>query len=663
MNRKSILPLSVLGLATLMLVHPAAARAASSRWISVGPAGGDARAFASSPTDPHHLYLGTTDSWIYESVNDGATWMRLAQLGKVDDLVVDNLVIDESDPRTLYAGAWQMDENGGGIYISHDGGRTWTSNPEMEGKSVRSLAQAPSNPKMLVAGAISGVYRSKDGGRTWTQISPQSSGEIHKVESIAIDPNDPRIIYAGTWHLPWKTTDGGATWHNIKEGLIDDSDVFSIILDPKFPSTVYLSACSGIYKSESAGEQFKKVQGIPSTARRTRVLMQDPKNLNVVYAGTTEGLYKTLDGGTAWTRMTGPDVIINDIYVDPQNPQRVLLATDRSGVLASDNAGASFEASNRGISQRQVTALLQDARHPETMYAGVVNDKLYGGVFVTEDGGRNWTQRSQGLDGRDVFSLAQADDGAILAGTNRGLFRWNGDRWEADNKVVNVREKTVYVVRHHKKVARTIKEGEKISAIETGVSDLSLSGPVWFAATGQGVYSSSTHGATWSGPVLDKSHSHFVSSHDGVVVAAGRTDLSESTDGGEHWDPVPMPARLTSVGALATSPDGALWVGGREGAFFSEDHGQSWKTLALPISGIDSIDYDAALGRVVVTSWNSDLVFAVNPDDKSWKWWNAGWRVRMVHSMDGHLVGASLYDGVVVQQQSDGVGASEEARR
>ena len=63
----------------------------------------------------------------------------------------------------------------------------------------------------------------------------------------------PNVIYAGTWHLPWKTTDGGATWTSIKQGIIEDSDVFSILVDPKQPKVVYLSACSGIYKSEDGG--------------------------------------------------------------------------------------------------------------------------------------------------------------------------------------------------------------------------------------------------------------------------------------------------------------------------------------------------------------------------------------------------------------------------
>jgi len=51
--------------------------------------------------------------------------------------------------------------------------------------------------------------------------------------------------------------------------------------------------------------------------------MQDPSNRLVVYAGTTEGLYKTSDGGRNFTRMTGPDVIVNDVFVDPRNANHV----------------------------------------------------------------------------------------------------------------------------------------------------------------------------------------------------------------------------------------------------------------------------------------------------------------------------------------------------
>ena len=394
---------------------------AQSPWTVVGPAGGDARAFASFPGQPKHLLLGTTNSWLYESMDEGGSWRRLAKLGGDDGFVLDSIQVDSADAATIYVGTWKNSVDGG-LWISHDGGRTWSETPRLKGQPVHALAQAPSDPHILYAGTLQGVFCSKDGGATWTQISPPGSHEIHEIESLAVDPGDPGTVYAGTWHLPWKTSDGGKTWHNIKQGLIVDSDVFSIIVDPEHPHTVYLSACSGIYKSENAGTLFHKIQGIPSEARRTRSLMQDPEKRDVVYAGTTEGLYKTADAGKSFMRMTDADVVVNDVYVDPADSNRVLLATDRSGVLESEDGGATFTPSNQGISERKVAAVLVDRDNPELLYAGVVNDKEYGGVFRSNDGGAHWEQLGTGLDGRDVFALAETKDGRVVAGTGHGIF-------------------------------------------------------------------------------------------------------------------------------------------------------------------------------------------------------------------------------------------------
>ncbi len=644
---------------------PSSPDASAISWVPVGPDGGDARAFAGDPTDSKHIYLGTTNSWIYQSRDDGATWQRLAKLSKKDDLIIDNIVVDESDPKTMYVGAWVVDHPDGGIFISHDAGVTWTKAASMDGQSVRALTQAPSNPKELVAGALKGIFQSDDGGVSWKQISPPASNELHEVESIAIDPKDPHTIYAGTWHLPWKTTDDGANWHNIKNGLIDDSDVFSIIIDPKDPQTVYTSACSGIYKSLNAGEEYKKIQGIPSTARRTRVLMQDPTNGSIVYAGTTEGLYRTTSAGTNWSRLTGPDVIINDVYVDPKNNQHVLLATDRSGVLLSNDQAASFKAANDGFSQRQVSALLVDVKNPQTIYVGVVNDKIYGGVFISNDSGKTWSQQSGGLDGRDVFSMAQSADGVLLVGTGHGIFRYDNSLWKPDGKLVTKEEKTVTVVRKGKKLKDTKIVEKEGGLLDARVNHLDLTGSTWYAATTNGIYMSDNQGASWhGGPVLEKTDFLSIRAAGSLVLASRRASLMVSQDGGTNWQPMSLPAPLTAANTIAVTPSGSLWVGGREGVFFSEDKGATWTQMkTLPVSNINNLSYDSDLKRIMVTSWNSTWVMAVDEHTREFKWWDAGWNVRSVRSLGGRLMGASLYNGVVIQPQMQGANAGSTGGR
>ena len=652
----------------LLFAIPIATVRAQKPWNAVGPAGGDARAFAAAPREPNHLYLGTTDGWLYESLNNGANWRRLVQLDSSDDMVVDSIVVDAANPSTIYAAAWRIDQPGGGLWISRDGGKSWKTAEALRGQSILAFVQAPSNPKLLFAGTLQGVFRSPDSGLTWELISPPGSKEIHEVESLAVDPADPGTIYAGTWHLPWKTTDGGKTWKNIKQGVIEDSDVFSIIVDPARSHTVFLSACSGIYKSENAGELFHKIEGIPSDARRTRVLMQDPKNREIVYAGTTEGLYKTTDGGKSFKAMTGPEVIVNDVYVDPSDSNHVLLATDRGGVMASTDGGASFNGSNEGFSERKVDALLVDRADPRRMYAGVVNDKTFGGAFMTLDGGARWQQIGDGLEGRDVFALSEAADGTVAAATNHGVFALIQNlaagvapHWEPRNTIVNTLEKPATESLHGKRINVERKVKESPVELDGRVNALDVSGDVWLASTGIGLLTSRDQGASWQGGLVMDSGEYLSASTHGATMAAARIDgVVYSTDAGRSWSPMQIPTMLTRIHKVQFTPDGTLWLGAREGVYFTFDLGKSWRWIQrLPFRDVDDMSYDASLNRVLVSSHTSDQIYGIDAKSMTWKWWQTGYKVGSVSRAGDHLVAASLFDGVLVEPASGEVSISQ----
>ena len=428
----------LIALAVLLSSHSNA----QGRWLAVGPFGGDVRSLAADPNNHKRMYLGTRTGQIYLTKDGGESWSLLPGFHAASDWVVDGIVISPADPAVIYASAWSVGRETGGVFKSADAGATWTELEGIRGQSVRALAMAPSSSKTLVAGSLQGVFRTDDGGATWRRISPAGHQEIRNVESIAIDPRRPDVVYAGTWHLPWKTSDGGAHWASIKNGLIDDSDVFSIIVDGAHPETLYASACTGIYRSDSGGEQWRKLQGIPYSSRRTRVLMMDPQDPSTVFAGTTEGLWRTKNGGESWARLTSHTLVINAVAIDRADSRHVYLGTDQSGVAESHDGGESFSSSNRGFAQRQVSSIVADPARKGRYYAALVADGQLGSVMLTDNYGGSWRPAATGLDGRDVLTLllTTQPQWKLLAGTPDGVFELTEDRpaWQSRSQVQSV---------------------------------------------------------------------------------------------------------------------------------------------------------------------------------------------------------------------------------
>jgi photosystem II stability/assembly factor-like uncharacterized protein len=673
-GKRNVLRTSVLLLAVTLL---STALLASGPWQVLGPDGGDARSLAYDAHNPDHLLLGTSTGQMFTSNDAGRTWTRLARLGG-DDYVLDHIAVDSQDSNRIYVSAWSgSSQKIGEIFRSVDGGANWQMLPAMHGKSIRALAMYKGDSHVLVAGALDGVYRTSDGGDTWQRLSPVNSDDIKNIESIAVDPKDPDTVYAGTWHLAWKTSDAGANWQHINKGMIDDSDVFSVIVDHDNPSVVFASACSGIYKSETAGNLFAKIQGIPFSARRTRVLKQDPMNENIVYAGTTEGLWKSSDLGKVWKRVSSPDVVVNDVLIDPRDSNRVLLATDRSGVMVSTDGASHWMASNKGYTHRYVSAVLADNKDVRTLYVGVVNDREFGGVFYSHDSGQNWLQKATGLDGKDIFALKQASNGMLLAGTNRGVYSLerNGSEWHPINVVVV--EHTVKTARKgsRKPVTKTTFQKSKLEArvndlevVDRETNERGGSKPGserWLAATTSGIYSSTDQGKTWKGgPVLGQTDFVSIRTDGAMMVAATRTNVLVSNDSGATWQQAALPSYVASIHGVAIASDSQIIIAAREGAFRSADGGTTWQHAVdgLPDSNITSVSFDATHKRLLATSDATGVIFESSDGGRTWQRGpDSGFPLRRVGIFGGRYVGATPFDGVILQPENESISAAAEA--
>ena len=660
----------VLCLAVLLFSFTAFA----SDWRLIGPEGGDVRSFAYDPANPSRILLGTSAGQMFLSEDGGSSWSLFGHLGQGDDYVLDHIIFDPSHPSTIYVAGWSLyNADEGDVFRSDDGGRTWHASPGVHGKSIRTMAMAPSDPNLLVIGALDGVFRSRNGGKTWERISPENHAEIKNIESLAIDPQDPNIIYAGTWHLPWKTEDGGATWHSISKGIAYDSDMFSIIIDPKTPTVVYASACSGMYKSLNKAEYFHRIStSLPEPAHRTRVLKQDPQRASIVYAGTAAGLWKTTNGGDSWTEVTGNDVVVNDVYIDPRNPDHVLAATDRSGVLASNDGFAHYQASNRGFSHRVLGGVVLDKKDPSRIYVGVVNDKDLGGLFISDNGGASWKQSNRGLDDRDILSLQQADNGTIYAGTNHGVFylaSLNGE-WQETTMIrgplQQAKEAAPAPPSRTSKSARTSRTtttrkppaaAEHVIRSEQAprIRALDLSGDTWYAATNDGLFISVDHGRKWYGTMIEGENDFIAVNHvgDDTVSLLTPKRVFLSHDQGKSWQELAYPHYVTGIYSLSAVSDGSLWMGTREGALRSTDQGKTWAHVlgGLPPRNVFVVRYDPAAQRLLATAMHAHTVYESKDGGQSWHPTpDTGVSIRVAMNYQGRLLVASAYNGLLLEQ-------------
>jgi photosystem II stability/assembly factor-like uncharacterized protein len=399
----------------------------SDDWRATGPPGGDVRSLVVDPNNADRFYFGTLDGQIYTSADGGKHWELLHNFNR-PKLFVDHIVVDPRDPRTLYVAAHRHKESGG-FFKSRDGGRTWRESPELKNEALHSLTQSVSDPDVLIVGTFNGIFRSNDRGDTWVQLPTFDIAGLVHVESLAIDPRTTNIIYAGTWYLPYKSTDGGKTWKSLKNGIIDDSDIFAIDIDPRDPNHIIASACSGIYETKNAGDNWRKVQGIPSQSRRTRAILQHPSVPGLVFAGTTEGFWRSERGGDAdsWMVTTSRQLEINSIAVHPSHPETVYIGTNNYGVMVSYDSGQNFVPTNGGYSGRFANVIVADREMANRIYAATINTATGGGfLFVSNDNGETWRPSTRNMPSRLItYSILQdsQDANIIYLGTNLGVYR------------------------------------------------------------------------------------------------------------------------------------------------------------------------------------------------------------------------------------------------
>ncbi|HEX8267003.1 MAG TPA: YCF48-related protein [Pyrinomonadaceae bacterium] len=588
-------------------------------WQGVGPLGGDVRSLVVDPKDKDRLYFGTLDGQIYTSPDGGKSWRILYNFNR-PQLVIDNILIDSRDSRTLYVAAHRHKE-GGGFYKSTDGGANWRQAKDLQEEAVYAIAQSASNPDMFAVGTYHGVFVSFDSGNNWEKLHNENIPGLTNVESLAIDPKNPDVIYAGTWYLPYKTTDGGKTWRVIKQGMIEDSDVFAIDIDPRNSRHIFASACSGIYESKNSGENWTKVQGIPSQSRRTRWIVQHPSKPGYVFAATTEGFWMTADGGSSWALTTSRQLEINMIAVHPEEPNKVFIGTNNYGIMVSSDFGKTFSMTNAGFSTRLTKNIVADLEKPNRLYSSTINTATGGGFFfVSEDGGDTWRASMKNYPQRlIVYSILQDQEelNTIYLGTNFGIYRSldRGVSWAAVTapkkpvaRKAPARKGKAVAKKPAAKPAANVAQAPKplpktVDALTERVNQLipthdGKNG--MYAATDTGLYRTYDIAKGWErlaySEDLDKQTLTVAVSdqlHERIWVGTAKSGVLSSRDGGKTWKQEAGVQTVAPISRIEIDPQRAdyVYVGTKQTFFLTRNGGEEWQRRGggLPMGDYVSI--------------------------------------------------------------------------
>lgn len=595
-----------------------------SRWTVVGPDGGDVRAIAIDPRDKDRLYISTLDGQIHTSGDAGRTWRLLVNLEK-PQLVIDDILVDLKDSRLIYASGHRHKQPGG-FFKSSDGGRTWKESIELKNEAIHAMAQSESDPNQLFVGTTNGVWRSMNKGESWSKIA---SGTMPiNVNSLAVDPRGADTIYAGTWWRAYKSTDSGKSWRLIKDGMIDDSDVFAITINERNRDHLVASACSGIYESMNGGEKWRKIQGIPSTSRRTRDIFQHPTQQGTIYAATTEGFWMSVNGGASWSMTTPRSLEINAVAVHPAAPERVFIATNVNGVMVSNDGGRSFRQTNGSFTSRLVYSVVADIAMEGRVYATVHNTATSGGfLFYSNDGGQNWAA-ARGLEASNIASFAimqdRAEPNRMYLGTSRGIFRSldRGASWSfvgaakaparAPARKMTAAQRRAAAAAAAKQAAAKIVPSlnERVKALAPTADGRNG----MFAATDSGLYRTYDIAKGWEKfafgtGVSSNVFAVYSSPQDSDTIWAGTatSGVVVSHDGGKTWEMVgkkggpPINIPVISVAGDPKRPE-IVYAGTTQTLYITRDGGKTWARAKgnLPLGKFTSI---------IINPENTDEVF------------------------------------------------------
>jgi hypothetical protein len=464
-------------------------------WEEIGPNNTGNHVRALSVAGDGTVWAGSTGGGLWKSTTGGSSWTHVS--GLADNLSVSSIAISGSNifvgtgdlnfykPDGLWLANWAIDsvstlkegflkytsKPGQGVFVSNDGGATWThNNGTWGGSSVPyqgdfiSIPQIASQSGRTLIASLKGLYYS-DQNDLVTITKATGTPAFMNNPIVDVDFAASGVVYAATEDSVYRSTDNGASFGTALNGPTPALSIFPtaqvtppynriggdrimMAVAPSNPNTIYLTGasditgnCTGVWRSFDNGYTWTSISPYESATfkpcqtkgRYALTLGVPPTNEGVVFIGGQK-MYQ-YSGNNGWQEAASHTYVAgastryvpigqHAIAFDPNTDSTYYVGTDNE-VVRTVNWGRTYSFRTKGINAGH---LLSISASPNWK---LLVDDQYNGLSLKDNSQTAITQQQFNTlssaantgGGRVRWSMARPNDFIVHNASDRGLKR------------------------------------------------------------------------------------------------------------------------------------------------------------------------------------------------------------------------------------------------